>query len=431
MKETTETLRTEKQTKKASKKLNKAKVLLGSVVVVVILAYLLNSIINLIKNPTDTFIVREGKISKEEAVIGYIIREETVVKGENYKNGMEQIIDEGSRVAKGESIFRYYSSGENSLKEKIKALDIKIQETIENNNSNELILADTRLLDSQIDQALSDINTLNNIQKIQETKKKLNTYISKKARIAGENSPSGSYLRKLIDERSKYENELNNGSEYVTAPVSGMVSYRVDGLEETLTTNDFSKYNKEFLNNLNLKTGQIISTSSETGKIINNFKCYIACTSKSEEAKKAEVGDKIKITLPSTKNVDAKIEYIIKENDDEVTLVLSFSEGIDELLMYRKISFDIIWWDQSGYKVANTAIIEDNGLNYVIRTKAGYLERVLVKVKKRGEDYSIVKNYSTSEIKELENVNKNARTSIILYDELILNPKEGQINETK
>ena len=431
MKETTETLRTEKQTKKASKKLNKAKVLLGSVVVVVILAYLLNSIINLIKNPTDTFIVREGKISKEEAAIGYIIREETVVKGENYKNGMEQIIDEGSRVAKGESIFRYYSSGENSLKEKIKALDIKIQETIENNNSNELILADTRLLDSQIDQALSDINTLNNIQKIQETKKKLNTYISKKARIAGENSPSGSYLRKLIDERSKYENELNNGSEYVTAPVSGMVSYRVDGLEETLTTNDFSKYNKEFLNNLNLKTGQIISTSSETGKIINNFKCYIACTSKSEEAKKAEVGDKIKITIPSTKNVDAKIEYIIKENYDEVTLVLSFSEGIDELLMYRKISFDIIWWDQSGYKVANTAIIEDNGLNYVIRTKAGYLERVLVKVKKRGEDYSIVKNYSTSEIKELENVNKNARTSIILYDELILNPKEGQINETK
>mgnify|MGYP006956045482 FL=1 len=431
MKETTETLRTEKQTKKASKKLNKAKVLLGSVVVVVIIAYLLNSIINLIKNPTDTFIVREGKISKEEAAIGYIIREETVVKGENYKNGMEQIIDEGSRVAKGESIFRYYSSGENSLKEKIKALDIKIQETIENNNSNELVLADTRLLDSQIDQALSDINTLNNIQKIQETKKKLNTYISKKARIAGENSPSGSYLRKLIDERSKYENELNNGSEYVKAPVSGMVSYRVDGLEETLTTNDFSKYNKEFLNNLNLKTGQIISTSSETGKIINNFKCYIACTSKSEEAKKAEVGDKIKITLPSTKNVDAKIEYIIKENDDEVTLVLSFSEGIDELLMYRKISFDIIWWDQSGYKVANTAIIEDNGLNYVIRTKAGYLERVLVKVKKRGEDYSIVSNYSTSEIKELGNVNKNARTSIILYDELILNPKEGQINETK
>ena len=235
----------------------------------------------------------------------------------------------------------------------------------------------------------------------------------------------------MIDERSKYENELNNGSEYVTAPVSGMVSYRVDGLEKTLTTNDFSKYNKEFLNNLNLKTGQIISTNSETGKIINNFKCYIACTSKSEEAKKAEVGDKIKITLPSTKNVDAKIEYIIKENDDEVTLVLSFSEGIDELLMYRKISFDIIWWDQSGYKVANTAIIEDNGLNYVIRTKAGYLERVLVKVKKRGEDYSIVSNYSTSEIKELENVNKNARTSIILYDELILNPKEGQINETK
>ena len=259
---------------KQRKKLKKLRLLLSTTIILIIIIYIVISIVNLVKNPSSTFIVKNGKISKEETDTGYIIREETVLQGQNYKNGMEQISYEGSRVAKGESIFRYYSSGENNLKEKIKSLDIKIQEAIENNND-ELTLADTKLLDKQISDKLSNINQLNNIQTIQETKKDIDNYVKKKAQIAGELSPSGSYLKKLIDERSTYENELNSGSEYITSPVSGIVSYRVDGLENILTAQDFSKYNKEFLSNLNLKTGQIISTSNETGKIVDNFICYI------------------------------------------------------------------------------------------------------------------------------------------------------------
>ena len=419
-----------KKTKlKQQQKLKKLRLLLSVTIVLIVSVYIVISIVNLVKNPSSTFIVKNGKISKEETDIGYIIRDETVLQGQNYKNGMEQISYEGSRVAKGESIFRYYSSGENDLKEKIKSLDIKIQEAIENNND-ELTLADTKLLDKQISEKLSNINQLNNIQTIQETKKDIDNYVKKKAQIAGELSPSGSYLKKLIDERSTYENELNSGSEYITSPISGIVSYRVDGLENILTTDDFSKYNKEFLSNLNLKTGQIISTSNETGKIVNNFICYIACTTRTPEANSAEIGDKVKITLPSSKIVDATIEYITRENDAEVTLILSFNESINELLLYRKINLDIIWWDSTGYKIANSAIITENNLNYVIRTRAGYLEKVLVKVTQKGEDYSIVTNYSTSEIKDLEIDNK-AKTSIMLYDELILEPMQEQIQETE
>lgn len=413
------------QLKKKRKKLNKMRVLLGFIVLLVIAIYAIISIIKLIQNPTKTVIVKEGKISKEETDTGYIIRDETVVKGENYKNGMVQIIDEGKRVAKGESIFRYYSSGENNLKDKIKTLDIKIQEAMENNND-DLRSSDTKLLDSQIDEKLSNINKLNSIQSIQETKKEITNYVTKKAKIAGDLSPSGSYLKKLIDERSKYENELNSGAEYVTSPLSGIVSYRVDGLEEVLKTDNFSSYNKEFLSNLNLKTGQIISTSGETGKIINNFICYIACTSRTPEANSAQVGDSLKITLPSGKIVDGKIAHINRDNDVEVTLIISFTENIDELILYRKIIFDIIWWDSSGYKVPNSAIIHENNLNYVIRTRAGYLEKVLIKIRKEGEDYSIVSNYSTSEIKDLE-VDDTAKTSLMLYDELVIEPTKEQL----
>ena len=268
----------EQKNRKKQKKLNNFKLLLSASILIIIVIYVLASIINLIINPTNTVIVKKGKISKEETDNGYIIRDEVVVKGENYKNGMEQIADEGSKIAKGESIFRYYSNGEEGLLEKIKRLDLKIQEAIENNND-DLLSGDTKLLDSQISTKLMNINELNNIQSIQEIKKEISNYVTKKAKIAGELSPSGSYLKKLIDERSGYENELNSGSEYITSPISGIISYRVDGLEETLTPDGFAKYDKNFLSKLNLKTGQIISTSNETGKIVNNFICYIACKS--------------------------------------------------------------------------------------------------------------------------------------------------------
>lgn len=409
------------------KNINKAKVVIALLVLIAILVYISIGVYNLIVNPSDSVIVNQGSISEEETVNGYIIRDETVITGENYKNGMVQIKNEGDRVANGDPIFRYYTSGEDDLKAKIAELDVKIQEAMEENNE-DLFSTDTKLLDTQISETLDLIYDLNDTQKIKEYKRDISDYITRKAKIAGELSPSGSYLKKLIDERSSYENELNSGAEYINASKSGIVSYRIDGLEETLNVNDFSKISKEFLEGLNLKTGQIISTSNESGKIVNNFVAYIACVSDTENANNAEIGDTVKIALPSTKEVEAKVEYITKEENNEVTIIFSIHEGIDELLSYRKTSFDIIWWDAEGYKVPNSSIITENDLNYVIRTRAGYLDKVLVKVKKKTDSYSVVDNYSNSEIEELD-IDSGVSTSLMLYDELLLNPSEDQIRE--
>ena len=69
-------------------------------------------------------------------------------------------------------------------------------------------------------------------------------------------SPQGSYLNQLIEERKNYESELNSGAEYVKAPMSGIVSYKVDGLEDVLTPENFSALSKEYLESLNLQTGK-------------------------------------------------------------------------------------------------------------------------------------------------------------------------------
>lgn len=400
------------------------------IIIFLILIYSIVMIYKLIKNPSETFLVENGKISFEENTSGYIIRDENIVEGNNYKNGISQIKAEGEKVAKGESIFRYYSNNEENLNEKIKELDNKIQEAMSKENN--LFSSDVKLLENQIEECLENVYNQNDIQKIKEYKKDINSYITKKAKISGELSPAGSYIKKLIDERSIYEKELNSSAEYVEAPQSGVLSYRIDGLENVLTPDDFSKINKNFLKDLNLKTSQIIGTSDEKGKIIDNFKCYLACTIDSDTAKKATVGQKVKIRLPNSKEVNSQIEYINVE-DNDVTIIFKIENYVEELISYRKIAFDIIWWSDNGLKVPKSSIVEENNTSFVIRNRAGYLEKVYVKILRTNEIFSVVTNYTSDELQELgfDNDEIQNRKSITLYDELILNPSEEKIKQAK
>lgn len=409
------------------RKANKTKIVLVVFILLMILIYSAYLVAKLVKNPTNTFMVTNGELSQEEAVTGYIVREETVVKGQNYKNGMVKIKNEGEKVAKGDSIFRYYSSGEEDIKEKIANLDIEIQQIMQNEEST--FTSDTKLLESQIEEELELIYDVNSIQKIQEYKKNINSYISKKAKISGELSPSGSYLKQLLKQKEEYENTLNSGAEYVEAPISGLVSYKVDGLEDVLTTSQFGSLNKQLLENLNLRTGQTIASSEEMGKIINNYNCYIIFNSDSKEAKEAIVGNSIQIRLQNSNTVKATIENIINEPDETTTITVKITNNVEELVAYRKISLDVIWWSAEGFRVPNSAIKEQDGISYVVRNRNGYYNKMPIKILKQNDEYCIVKAYETEELKELGFTTTqiyNMR-NIALYDEIVLNPTDEQM----
>ena len=385
----------------------------------------------LVKQPTDKVTVDKGTLYLEETDIGYVIRNEQVVKGNNYKNGMERIKNEGEKTAKGDSIYRYYSKNEEKLKEQIADLDTKIQEALTKQAGLEtsLKLSDIKLLENQIDEKVELLNKTTDISKIAEYKKQIMNLVTKKAKISGESSASGSYLKQLYNQRAKLEEQLNSGAEYIKAPSSGIVSYKVDGLEETLTPNNFSTLSKEFLEKLNLKTGQLIATNDECGKVIDSSNCYIATISNSEKAKNAKVKDSVQVRLSNTKIINAKIAYISQENENETLIILEIDKQISELANYRKISFDLIWWSDTGLKVPNQAIVEENGLNYVVRNRAGYLDKILVEVTRKNDKYSIVSNYSTDELKELgyttdEIINMR---KLSIYDEVVLNPDLSKV----
>ena len=407
--------------KKTKNKVN-IKLLIMSIIVIIFIICFAYNIIALFINPTDTFMIENGKISVSEETIGYVIRDEKLFQGENYKNGISQIKTEGQRVAKGDPIFRYYTNNEENLTQKIAELDLQIQDALDQNNN--IYSSDIASLDRQIEDKLSKVSSANKLSDVKEYKKEINDALTKKAKLTGELSPSGSYIKELISKRSKYEEQLNSGSEYIEATASGMVSYKVDGLEEVLTPKSFENITEEYLSSLKLKTGEMIPSSNESAKIVNNYYCYIATILKSDEANSAELNDNVQLVLPTGDEIKASIDYIAEQESGSKLIIFKITNCVDKLINYRKMSFEIVWWNANGLKVPNSSIVERDGDNYIIRKRVGYTDDILIKVLKKAENYSIIENYTSLELKELGYPTEEIKNmkNISLYDEILLNP---------
>lgn len=408
-----------KKVKKPQVRVN-IKLIITMIIVLIFVICLIYNVVSLFINPSDTFMIDNGKISSSEQVTGYIIRDEKLFQGENYKNGISQIKTEGKRVAKGDPIFRYYTNNEEDLVKKISDLDTQIQEAME--EGNKIYSSDISVLEKQIEENINLTTKTNKLSDIAEYKKNITNALTKKSKLIGDLSPSGSYIKKLVSQRTKYEEQLNSGSEYIKATISGMVSYKVDGLEETLTIDGLSNLTEDSLNKLNLKTGAMVPTSEEKGKIVNNYYCYIATVLNSEEGKNAQINDKVDLVLSTGDRIKANIEYISEQSNEKRLIVLKITKCVDKLIDYRKISFEIVWWSADGLKVPNSSILKEGDKTYIIRKRVGYTDKILIKVLKESKNYCIIENYTSLELKELGYTVDEIRNmkNISLYDEILL-----------
>ena len=71
--------------------------------------------------------------------------------------------------------------------------------------------------------------------------------------------------------------------------------------------------------------------------MIDNFNCYIATITASEEARSAKIGDSVKVRLSNNAEVKAEITNISNENEEKRILILKLDKQVEELINYRKI----------------------------------------------------------------------------------------------
>ena len=408
-----------------SGKLNKVK-LICAIIFIITTVFFVIKCIEFVSKPVNEFIVEQDSVSFEETVEGVLIRKETLVKGNNYKNGMVQIVSDGKKTAKGEKIFRYYSNGEDKILAEIQSLSKEINEIIESTEIT-FLSSDIASIEVSIEDTINNIYELNDTQKIQQYMKKIDEYMDTKTEKTGANSDN-SYIKTLAKQKNELESKLIESSEIMTAPLAGLISYRVDGFENILTVNDtkdFSYVTKDILDSVDIKSGSLIPINIEQGKIIDNFEYYVAVYMDTERASFAEVGENVKLRIASTTTVDAQIQAInhVPGEDEARIIVFKINDDIEKYLEYRKVQIDVIWWEYDGLKVINSAIIEEDGKSYIYRNKLGTVEKIYIKVLRQNESYSIVENFEDEELTEKgyskDEIKK--RNKINLYDKVIVN----------
>jgi hypothetical protein len=140
-----------------------------------------------------------------------------------------------------------------------------------------------------------------------------------------------------------------------------------------------------------------------------------------EMASAAAVNDNVTLRLPNLKEIKAEVVYV-KNDEGNYIIVFKVDRDIDYLIQYRKISLDVIWWKYSGWKISNSALINENDIMYVEKQKNGFIDKIPVKILRQNESYSIVENYTDDELAELgfKEEQISGRVKIKLYDEILL-----------
>ena len=194
---------------KTEEKINKKKIVkvLVAVICIVVLIYIVILLINIIRKPTETFVVEQGKIYQEEFAEGYIIRDEYVIELPESENGLVAIKPESDKVARGEAIYRYCIENEQEINEKIEQIDLEIQEKLGNND--EVYSADIKSINNQIDKELDNLYECNDLQKLSQEKSDINSYLTKKMKIRAQDS-SDKELKELVNKRDSYEADLKS-----------------------------------------------------------------------------------------------------------------------------------------------------------------------------------------------------------------------------
>ena len=410
-------------------------VIVALLAIVMLIIFIIN-IANLFSKPTETTIVKNGKITKYEEVVGYLIREEQVLDTTGYTGTIQTKVEDSARVPKGGTIATFVSESEEKYVKQINALNQQIEEAMASQQT--IYSTDAKVLEANIQMQLYElIKDNHDINSLKENKIKLNNNIKKKAQIVGELSPVGSKLKELITERNAIEKQINDSTKELIAPVAGLVSYRVDGYENELTPQKLSSLTSQELEHLSLNANQILVRNNSQIKIVNNFECYIAIFMNSPESKEANLNDKLFLRFENVDSnlIPATIEYISEEEEGRL-IIVKVQTDVEELAKYRKINLDVVWWTYEGLKlhkslITKREVVNSSGdvvvtLDSVSIKRAGFEETAYVKILKEFDNYAIVDNYTNSEYLAMGFSEQDIANFVTLkmYSEVIVNREE-------
>jgi putative membrane fusion protein len=384
------------------------------IIFVLICAYIIMFVYTFFaQNIDETINITYGTVEAKELVTGYITRNEKIVSAD-ILGGLYPVVLEGERVSKNQKVAVVKNENSDNIEEKIKEIKNKLSllttPTIFNN--------DIKLLENDVNYSLNSLMLSNyneNFSNLSSIRNKIEDKLSKKALIIGESGAKGTLENEYYEEIKRYESQLTNSREELTAPIAGTVAYKLDGYESVFSYNAIGDYDVETLEKMNVPSGELVGTTKQNSfKIVDNIEGYVTVISSSKEALNARVDKKLKLRFPEISNeeISGRIEYLTIE-DDKAVLTFRINRMLEDLINYRKTKVEMIWNSSEGLLVPSSAIkheedgsakiyvingrraieksvdvVLDNGEQAIINSKDGYVIILYDRIAKDAADIS-------------------------------------------
>ncbi|MDD3303364.1 MAG: HlyD family efflux transporter periplasmic adaptor subunit [Clostridia bacterium] len=367
--------------------------------------------------PRKTYTVVNGYVEKISETNGILIKDEKIIEMDN-KNSAIPIIEQDKRVAKDETIAIYKNDKYDEYLKQIESIDNDIQTLVKDLPI--IYSVEIASIDSQISSLAKEAVGANSYLKMQEYKTKMDELSYKKIVILGELSPAGSKIREIVEKREEIEKNSKNSSSNIKSPLSGVVSYKIDELENVATVSNILKYTPQQFDTFFDKYSQ--SSKNQFGiKIINNFQAYFVIRIPIDENDTyIKLGNKYTIkTIDKNPLVfSGEIKRKIKSNDNYY-IVFAVTNGIEDVVDIRSLTLNVIWNRQEGMAVLKEAIRRSGNdtYDYVTLVTGGRYVDIPIKIVSSSDNVCIVDNLNDEE-KTALGIETNYVLS--LYDVLVI-----------
>lgn len=353
-----------------------------------------------------------GKYEIYTEAKGYVLNKETLVDY-NKNETLIPIAESEKRITINSVIGIYKNEEYDKGLAELAIMDEEINKKLQllpEIYSNEVIS-----IDKEIDGITKQIKSVSSYIQMGDYKTKLDNLTYKKALTVSSLTPSGDDVKSLILKRDEYKQNMNKSSNNVKAPISGVIIYENDGLENKFDINDVSQLSQEKIEQIFTEYNKVQEETFGI-KIIDNYESYIVIKENKENDKYVIEGKTYTIELLDK---NSKIKGLLVEkisNDKSNYCIFKISNNIEEIVDLRKTDIKVIWKELTGLVVSNSSIKTVNGIDYVTVLSLNKYIDIPVKTLLKLDNQSLVINYTDAEKTEL---NLTETLNLNVYDRVV------------
>ncbi len=375
-----------------------------SIVVLIGLAYMTYALVNYKGN--NSYTLEYGNIDIEVDTRAYIMRQEIVVETDS-TGQVQYFVAEGEKIKNNQMVAQIQT---NAVEDEIKdsSPDQSDQSEVEINR--EQLDYDISYLFSKIKFAISN----NRYAEIYTLKNQLEMKLEKQF-----------HLKDVETQQPVISESNNNEIMHLYSPMSGIVSYYIDGYEDffverNLFSIDYEKLMNQMIEPINYST--LFAHSEDIiYKVINGNDWKLIAMVDSYYKDFFTKGKFIEVKIDS-EIVRGEVVEIISENEN-LAIVIKMQQLINDFQKIRVTDAQLYPSNYRGLKIENTSLVKNNGSYgvYVLNVN-NQAKFVAVKIVGYDENFAIVMSDSFTE-------NGKIHSTVRLYDEVIRDGEKYNVNQ--